>query len=396
MAYLYVATTKAGKKVRGRLEAKTRTLAVRELRERKLNVVSLEPVHVTKEFYIGGVSTLQKVLFTKNLAVMLKAGVSIDDALEILAQQSKGRMRSMLTKVRQDVLAGGRMADAFATYPKTFNVYYVSMVRAGEESGTLADNLEQLAVRYSKDYEIMRKAQSALIYPALVLALTFGLGGLISLFVLPRLSTMFRAFDFQLPWTTRALIAMSEFLKDYGVAFVLITGGLTAFLIWLARQRFTAFFFHRLWITLPGVRSVSRPLNQARFALVFGSLMKSGLPITHALDITGSVLGNVMYKNALKQAAVRVERGEPLGDVLAEYKVFPLFVTRMVAIGEQTGKLEDVLFYIGEFYENELDTTLKNLSVIIEPVLLVAIGLIVAGVALSIITPIYNFIGAIG
>lgn len=396
MPFTYTATTKSGKRVSGRLDSKTRALAVRELREKRLAVIRLDPIRTTKEYYIGGVSVLQKVLFTRNLAVMLKAGISIDEAIEILAEQGKGRIRPVLTGIREVIVSGGRFADALAATPKIFNSYYVSMVRAGEESGTLADNLESLAIRYAKDYEIRQKAQSAMVYPALVLCLTIGLGGIIALFVLPRLSSLFRAFHFELPWTTRALIATSEFLKSYGLIATIAAVVFIGFFIWFARQPFTAGFFHRLWFHLPIVKSITRPLNQARFALVFASLLKSGLPINQALDITSSVLGNVLYRQALADASSRVTQGEPLGDVLESSHVFPLFITRMVAIGEQTGRLEDVLDYIGEFYENELDATLKNLSVIIEPVLLVSIGLLVAGVALSIITPIYNFIGAIG
>ncbi len=167
MTFTYVATSKAGKKLKGTLEAKTRANAVKDLKERGLTVVSIDAVHVAKIYYVGGVSNLQKVVFTKNLAVLLKAGVGIDEAIEILSEQAAGRLKPLLLRVREEVLGGSRLADALASFPKTFNPYFISMVRAGEESGTLSENLESLAVRYAKDYEIKKKAQSALMYPAL-------------------------------------------------------------------------------------------------------------------------------------------------------------------------------------------------------------------------------------
>jgi type IV pilus assembly protein PilC len=234
-----------------------------------------------------------------------------------------------------------------------------------------------------------------MLYPALVLGMTVGLGMIISLFVLPRLSGLFKAFEFELPWYTRMMIWLSQYMAHYGlITFALFIGALVG-LVWLARQPFSAPVVHRLYVTIPIVKTISRTVNLARFSMVMGSLLKSGIPITMAVQITGSVLGNAAYSQVLKRAVPRVETGEPLSSILEESDLFPPFLTRMLLIGEQTGKLEDMLAYLSEFYEAELDTTLKNLSTIIEPVMLVGIGIIVAAVALSIIAPIYNFVGSI-
>jgi type IV pilus assembly protein PilC len=395
MKFLYTATTKDGKKSRGEIEATNRPAAVKRLKEKKLTVTSLAEVERVHELYFGVVSPLQKVVLTKHLGIMLRAGIPLDEALQVLESQSKGKLHQVLSKVRGDVESGMRLGDALAEYPRIFNGYYVNMIRAGEESGSLVENLEQLSLRYGKDYELKQKAQSALLYPALVLALTGGLGAIISLFVLPRLTGLFRAFEFELPWYTRALIAVSNFMADYGL--IATIGGVIAVvaLVWLARQPVVSPLTHTLYLHLPVVKKISRPLNLARFAMVLASLLKSGIPITVAVGITANVLGNMRYRQVLLEAVSRVETGEPLSSVLAESALFPAFATRMIMIGEQTGKLEDVLAYLAEFYETELDITLKNLSTIIEPVLLISIGIIVASVALSILTPIYNFIGSI-
>jgi len=396
MKFLYTATAKNGKKLRGEMEADSRQAAVRSLKEQKLVVTSLTTVEQGRVIYIGGISALQKVVLTKHLAIMLRAGISLDESLRILEVQAKGRLKNVLRLVQRDVEGGMRLSDALAAHPRVFNAYYINMIRAGEESGNLVDNLEQLSVRFGKDFELRQKAQSAMLYPALVLALTVGLGAIISLFVLPRLTGLFRAFDFELPWYTRALIAVSQFMAEHGVTTVVVLSIAAVVGLWVWRRPALAPFVHRLYVKLPIVRDVSRTVNLARFSMVMGSLLKSGIPITMAVGITANVLSNFYYRRVLEQAVARVETGEPLSSILEEEDIFPPFLTRMLMIGEQTGKMDEVLFYLSEFYETELDTTLKNISTIIEPAMLITIGIIVASVALSIITPIYHFIGEIG
>lgn len=396
MKFLYSATTKMGDKVRANVEAPSRQAALQMLKVEKLTVTSLVLVERGRQIYIGGITTVQKVVFTKHLAIMLRAGIALDEALNILAAQSKGKMYDVLVKVRKEVESGTRLADALSKHPGVFNQYYVSMVRAGEESGNLTENLEQLSNRYAKDYELRQKAQGAMLYPALVLGLTFALGMVIALFVLPKLTGLFSSFKYDLPWYTKLLIFAANFLANYGLIAVVLAIASIVLFVWIVRQPFAAPVVHRIYLRLPIMGGISRTVNLARFSMVFGSLLKSGVPITQSVTITGNVLGNIAYREALQKAVKRVDTGEPLSSILEESNLFPLFATRMLMVGEQTGKLEDMLFYLSEFYENELDLTLKNLATIIEPALLIFIGAIVMGVTLSIITPIYNFIGEIG
>lgn len=397
MKFIYTAKSKRGVRRSGELEADDREAALRELKARGLTVVALTKASSPKAFYFWPITVLDRVLLTKHLSIMLKAGVVLNEALRIAELQAKGKMRGVVGEVRVAVEGGARLGDAMAAHPEIFGNYYVNMVKAGEESGNLAANLDQLSARLAKDYELKQKAQTAMLYPALVVSLTVGLGVLIAVYVLPRLSSLFKAFDFELPLTTRILIAVSEFLGRYGtwVAVGLITGLVLALV--LARATFTRPFTHWFVIRLPVLRGVVVPLNLARLTMVLASLLKSGIPIEVAIGITEQVLGNVYYQDILRQAAERVDHGETLSASLGGFEpMIPVFVARMIQIGDETGKTEDILFYLAEFYENELDNTLKNLSTLIEPVMLVAIGLVVLVVALSIITPIYNFIGAIG
>ncbi len=398
MLFTYRAKTKGGINTSGEVEAADRESGLRELKRQGLMVVLLEVAHQKREgFSLLSVGVFERVVLTKHLGIMLKAGVALDEALRIAEVSNHGKLRFVMRRVREAVESGQRLADALAAHPKVFSPYYVNMVRAGEESGHLPENLEQLAARFSKDYELKQKALSAMLYPALVASLTFGLALIIALFVLPRLSTLFSAFKFELPLTTRILMWLSKIAATDGTWIAVVF--VVAFLIFLlvVRTAFARPLVHGFLLRAPVFRSICRPLNLARFANVLGSLLKSGLPINAALAVTEQVVGNVHYKRTIREASVHVDRGEPLSAALSGHEwLFPPFAYRMIQIGDETGKTEEVLFYLSEFYENELDVTLKNLSTVIEPAMLISIGAIVAIVALSIITPIYGFINAIG
>ncbi|MEK7105239.1 MAG: type II secretion system F family protein [Patescibacteria group bacterium] len=398
MKFVYQAKTKKGTATTGEVEAENKEAALRELMARDLVVVSVEVEKKRHDItLLTHVSVFERVIFTKHLGIMLKAGVALDEALRIAEVSNKGALRGIIAKVRRDVESGERLANALARHPRAFSEYYVNMVKAGEESGNLAENLEQLAIRFSKDFDLRQKALSAMLYPTLVVALTIGLGVIVAFFVLPRLSALFSAFDFELPLSTRILIWMSHVSADYGVWIAGIALVLFVLFVIVVRLKVSRPAVDTALLHLPVIKKITRTLNLARFCNILASLLKSGLPINHALAVTEQVVGNVKFKRAIHEAIARVDRGETLSVALSGHQqLFPPFVHRMIQIGDETGKTEDVLFYLAEFYENDLDVTLKNLSTVIEPALLVSIGALVAILALSIITPIYGFISAIG
>lgn len=396
MKFSFTATTDKGVRREGVVEARTRADALRELKRKKLTVIALNAQIRGAQIFVPYVSALDKVILTKHLAIMLKAGIPISSALQTLGLQTNGFLKQVLKHVATAVDGGERLGDAMAAHPHVFNDYYVNMVRAGEESGHLPENLEQLSLRFAKDYDLKRRAQSAMFYPALVLTLTGGLGLLISLFVLPRLSTLFHSFNFQLPWPTRVLIALSNYLAHYGLQTAVLGVVAVVALVAVSRKKSVQPLFHRAYLRVPLLGRVARSVNLARFAMVFGSLLKSGVPINRALPITASVLSNEAYRHALHEAGTRVDMGASLSVELEKHPdLFPPFVIRMISVGERSGNMEEMLFYLSEFYEAELDATLKNLSTFIEPLLLIVIGLVVAFTALAIITPVYGFINAI-
>ncbi len=395
MKFLYTARTEGGKRFRDQIAATSKQAALNALKQKKLIVTSLTRIERGTQIYIGGVTNSQKISFTKNLAIMLRSGVGLAESLETLTLQAKGKLHEVLHEVHKEVVSGKTLADALGQHASTFSGYYVNMVRAGEESGNLADNLELLANRFSKDHEITQKVKGALLYPAIVLILALILGISVTLFVFPKLTVLFKSMKYELPIYTRAMIAVSTFLSQHGIATLIIAIVVITGLVWLARSKFAAPFFHRLYLHIPGLSQIIHTMNMARFSVIFGSLLRAGIPIAKALETTGNIIGNEVYKREILRAVPRVKAGEPFSSVIEESSLFPIFTTRMLVIGEQTGKLNDMLGYLSGFYEEELDDTLKNLSTVLEPALIVIIGLVVLAVAVSIITPIYNFVGAV-
>ncbi len=396
MRYVYTVADKKGEKKHGVIEADDRKKAIAELKRSGKTIIFLSAETKKIILYLPYVSSFEKMAMTKHLAIMLKAGLTLDATMKTLILQFTGKLRSVLDDVYDSIEAGSGLAEAMAQHPRVFNDYFVNMVKAGESSGNLPENLERLADRLSKDHELKQKVVSAMFYPTMVFALTLALALSISLFVLPRLTGLFKAFDFELPLTTKIMLVFSNFMANHGVlAAMIVIIGIPTF-IFVLRLKPVRPFSHALYLKLPLINKLIMDINLARFSIILSSLLESGLPIDKAVKICRDVIGNYRYKAAIQRLNEGIVTGKPASDVLSEFQsIFPPFVVQMIASGEESGKLEDMLSYLGEFYEKELDNKLKNLSTIVEPGLLIIIGLMVAFTAIAIITPVYNFIGEI-
>lgn len=360
---------------------KTRT------QSRKKNVLTMT---------IGGVSLGQRALLARHLAIMLKSGLSLTEALRITVESTRGALKGILEDVQRSVTSGRSFGDALSDHEKHFSGLFISAIRAGEVSGTLETNLEHLALQLEKDRAISSKVKGAMLYPIIVLIATFVLGLVISFFVLPQIIPLFKGLGQELPITTRLLISFSTIIEEHGGAlFIGIIAGVV-FLLWLLRQRFVKPVTHGLFLRLPIVKQITQATNLARFSRTLGMLLKSGLRIDEAVEIMKETLGNIYYKRTMAEVGMRVTKGSTLYEILEQHpKLFPIVLVHMVRVGEESGKLEDTLLYLGDYYENEVDTATKALSTIIEPLLLIFIGLVVGFLALSIITPIYNITGGV-
>lgn len=398
MFFHFVASTKKGKMEKGEMEASNERAAVESLRARDLLVITLHEkkklnFHASKIFdKLGLVPNLEKVVFTKHLSLMLRAGMTLNEALDTLrGQTNSSQMKKIIGDLLRGVEKGESLASGLGRYKKIFSNFYTSAVQAGEESGELEENLSRLAEQMMKDFELRRRVKSAMMYPVVVLGATTLLGLALSIVVFPKLARLFKTFDIKLPLLTRMLLATTDFLQHY----ILYAAGLLVVLVvilrWISERKTVRPVLHKLILRLPVFGKISRNLNLARFARTLGALLQSGLTIGRALEITTETLGNYSYKKNLSLVSIEVSKGGKLSKSLATFPtLFPPMVCQMVSVGEKSGKLEEVLFYLAEFYEAEVDAATKNLSTILEPVLLVVIGVIVAGVALAVVTPLYQ------
>lgn len=347
---------------------------------------------------LSKVSFIDKLLFTKHLSIMLKSGITISEAIDTLALQTKSnKFNKVLTEISKDIKNGQSLAKSLQKHSKIFDTLYVSLIEVGEQSGTLEGSLNFLSNQLAKEYSLHKKIQGALLYPAIVMVAITIVGMGMSLFVLPKLTDLFTSLGVNLPITTRALLYFANLMKNHGI---LITLGFIIVLTLL-----------RLFINLPFVRPkwdriiLSLPIfgtllqNQQLSSICrnLGVMLKSGLTITKSLAIQHAATSNHVFKDYIKGLQKSVDKGRDMGTELDEgnYSKFSPIAAKMIAVGEKTGKLDEVFLYLGDFFEEEVDNIAKNLSVVLEPIILLGVGLIVGFVALAIISPIYQLTGSI-
>ncbi len=346
-------------------------------------------------FYLfNRVGLKEKSIFAGNLAIMLKSGLTITEALDISREQASGRLKETIREIARMVVAGNSLAKSMKQYPDIFPGFFTSAVAAGEASGNLENNLHHLAEQLKREKELADKIKSAMFYPVIVLVLGAVLGLSLAFFVLPKITPLFTGLNIKLPLTTRALIAVSNLVQAHG--YVLL-GALVAAVIvisWLVRQRFVRPLTHYLFLRLPLIKGLSMRKNLAQICLTLGTLLKSGLSIDEALIITGNAAGNYYYGRCLAHVRADVSEGGKLSDGLEEFRAyFPQMAVSMIRVGEKSGRLEEELLDLARIYDAEAQNVTGTMATAIEPALLIVIGLVVGGLALAIITPIYQLSG---
>ncbi len=397
--YFYRATVLDGTVVDGRVDAEsieqarsqleTEGLVIQYIREHKSSVWSQGiSLHV---------SVHDIAFFTKNFSVMMGAGLTVVDSLIIAEAQANGRLKKILQSILQRVESGHSLADALAKHKRYFPGTYVDVIRNGELSGTLSDSMEKLSDRLESDLSLRRKIKAALVYPVIVIVAIILLTSILSIYVLPRLTRLFLSLDVELPASTRFLLWVSEFLVQYWILILIVLAVViiaVRFLLIIPAMRK---LWHRLLLHLPVIGDISRNVHLARFAGTLGSLLKSGVPIAESFDSVIHSASNEIYRDRLREALHHIERGGSLADFLEGHRrMFPATVTRMISVGERTGRLDDILIYLGKYYEVEVDSSTKQLSTTLEPIILIIIGAVVLFVGLSVITPIYQFTASVG
>ena len=354
--------------------------------------VEIAPSKRTVSQTFSKMGATEQIVFAKRLAILIKSGVSIVTALDILKKQSvsKGSQR-IIGFLRDGVERGQSLAKSMESYNNVFGHFGVSIVLVGETSGTLVQNLHYLADELKKKQELKRAIVTALIYPAFIVVATIGIVIMLTAYVFPKILPIFASFKAELPWSTKVLIAISSAMQAYWMYYL---AGLVAFIIiWslLLRIPNVRYAADRLLLQIPLLGPMFRGYYIANFTRTFSLLLKSELGIIQTLTIVGGTIGNAAYQRSFKTLIEGVARGESVAENMEKDKLlFPPLVSQMVSVGEMTGHLGSSLMYLSEMYEDEMNNSTKNLSTSIEPMLMIFMGLLVGFIALSIITPIYG------
>ncbi len=406
--FTYTGTTRDGEKVTETVEAADK-YAVYEIARTSGHAVT----HVTQlryrsfgsffdfkkvNYFLGKVKSDELVITTRNLSSMLKAGLPLSRALSVIERQSKNeRLKGTMQKIREGINKGDPFHETLKLFPETFSRLYVAMVRAGEESGGLVSALQTISFQLERSSSLRKKVKGAMMYPMVVMSVMVIIGVLMMIYVVPTLTATFVQLNVELPLATRVVIALSDFFTNHGLIALLGFTATVAAFVSAAKTNPGRHTLHFIYIHLPVIGTIVKQTNSAYTARTLSSLLSSGVDVINAINITEDVLQNVYYKRVLKEAAVHVEKGSPLSETfIAHEEIYPILVGEMISVGEETGQISQMLTEVAGFYEAEVEQKTKDLSTIIEPILMVTIGAGVGFFALAMIAPIYSLSDSIG
>jgi type IV pilus assembly protein PilC len=339
-----------------------------------------------------GLSIKDKLMFTRNLSVMVASGLPLSRAIKNLAVQTKNkRFSKMLDGVFNDIQAGLSFADGLSKYPAVFSELFVNMIRVGETSGNLEEVLGILADQLEKEHELMSKVKGALTYPAVILVAMIGIGIIMLIYVLPKLTGIFKEMNVTLPKSTQFIMWLSDVLRNQSILVIIIFLAILffgkIFISTKAGKKTISF----ISINTPLIRNIVIKINCARFSRIYSSLLKSGVPVVESLKIVSRTITNYYYKKTFEESIEQVQKGVNLSGIIAKNtRAFPILVSQMIEVGEETGKTEEILLKLAQFYEDEVTQLSKNLSSIIEPFLMIIIGSAVGFFAVSMMQPMYS------
>lgn len=398
MKFYYQARTKEGRSQKGVIEASSQKSAIEVLEKYGLFITSLEDDKsrgfLNKEIiFKSRVSRKDILMFARQVGAMLKSAISPLETLRTqVAQIGNSTLREQILGVAEALETGSTLSQAFGLYPKTFNDFFVSIIKAGEATGKVADSFVYLADHLEQDYNFRQKLISAMVYPCFVVAVFLGSGLIVVFFILPRLSEMFENMSGNLPMVTRVLIVFSVFMRKGGWVYCLAF--FVCFIVVFAlalRNPKSRRFLSGMLLNVPVVGGLLKKIYLTRFAENLSVLIRSGLPITQALKITREIVRQEDYREIIERTESRVARGEMISSVLVNYpKYFPPFVTQMVSTGEETGRLEKTLMDVVSFYRAEVERTTEKLPTIIEPVLIITLGVAVGFMAFAVFIPLFQ------
>jgi type II secretory pathway component PulF len=400
MKFLYQARNKTGEFKKGLVTATSQAKAEQLLTDNGLVIISLgeqkESLLLKLDVFSNRVSYKDLVLFSRQFSTLVAARVPIVQALRILESQVSSKGLATITRnLVQSVESGESLSLALAKHPKVFGNIYVSLVRSGEASGQVAESLSYLADQLEKDYDLRSKVKSAMTYPAFVLSALLVVGVLMFKFVLPNLISVLKEQNAELPFVSKILIAFTDFFEVYWWVVLLGMALAAAGIRFYIQSQNGRYAWDRLKMKIPVLGQVLERIYLARFARNLSTLVAGGIPIIKALQIISEIINNVIYRDILLEAAQQVTNGKSISDSLARHREFPPLVTQMVRVGEETAQLDTILLKLAMFYEKEVDAKVSTLSSLLEPIIMLILGLGVGILVAGVLLPIYNLASAV-
>lgn len=409
--FSYRAKNFDGRELFGERDAENERELTRVLREEGYTLVDIGPSQGKKfDWSLVGfkkfssllvlfkrVSIAEKMLFSKNLAVMIRAGLSLSRALDALSRETRNSFfRTVLESISADIKKGSNLHESFSKYPNVFPPLFIAMVEAGEKSGKLDMTFETLSNQMRQDHDLITRVRGALVYPALIIAAMIGIGILMLIYVVPTLLSTFEELNVELPSSTRIIVGISGFLLNHGFLVFLLFLIFLWLLFLLSKHRRVRIILSLFFVYTPLIAPLNQKFNTARTARTLSSLLASGVQILESLDVVSRVVQNHYYQLAILEAKSDIQKGKTISSVFRRYQhLFSPLLVEMLAVGEETGKMAAMLEEVASFYESEVASITRDMSSIIEPVLMIIIGIVVGLFAIAMISPLYSVLGNI-
>lgn len=401
--YSYIARTRTGKAQKGTLEAPNQDEAVSVLQTRDLIVVSIQekeasPMRLRRAEarFHAGIKSSDLIVFSRSLSAMIEAGLPLLRALETVRQQIRSqRLYNIMGFMIEDIRGGSTLRDAVAKHADSFDPFWISLIETGEASGQLAQSLDQISTHLEESGAIQRKVISALIYPGILMSVAVAAILIFTVFIIPTFQKLFSGFGAELPALTRAVMALSGFVKRY---ILLILAGMAG--LWFLFQSWVKtkqgrWRFDKFRLQMPIMGAVFQGAAAEQFSSNLGTLLKAGVPILHALEITSTTCGNRVVAAIIDNMQAGVREGRPLAEPLSQTDIFPPMVAQMIAVGEQTGRLPAMLEQVTQYYAEQVSTAVDRMTSLLEPIMLVAMGLIIGTLVISMYLPVFQLTQAI-
>jgi type IV pilus assembly protein PilC len=401
MLFNYEAISNTGEKKKGSVDASSKDTAIAAIQHRGFIVVSVEEADKKKgimqlSFFDKRVAMKDIVIMSRQISTLFEAQVSALKAFTLLASNTENKaLVKILTAVSDDISSGLSISEALAKHPEAFSDFYVNMVKSGEESGKLTQTFLYLAEYLDRQYQLTSKTKNALVYPAFVVVVFFAVMTMMFVFIIPKLAMIIKESGQEMPFTTKIILGLSDLLVNYGLFILVALAFLIFYFFRLSRTDAGKKYFDKLKLSIPILKNIYKKLYLSRISDNMDTMLSSGIPIIRAIELTGNVVGNRVYQDILKNVTEEVKSGSSLSESLSKYPEIPSIMSGMVRVGEETGSVGNILKTLGHFYSREVNDAVDTLVGLIEPLMIVGLGIGVGLLLTSVLMPIYNIAGGI-